>query len=232
MTTDPFGTSSGLIDHYIGTVEESWFGINPQYQENVTLLMWRVRLDNPEDYPQLPDGYTQEQFSVGPVWESYDGGATIEYPGKENARVNSNTQYGVILTRAIHDWNMRGVLESKGEGATEAKIWIGCRFEFTAEARKPFKNAQGETVTPGPKVMPTAFMGEGETLLKPVEVFDLDSLGLSMEELRDLTEAADKAENHGQFLDAAMKLTWLPSNGKVVTALADKSFWQALQTII
>lgn len=231
MSSDPWGTSSGLIEEYSGVVEDSWFGINPQYSEKAMCIMWIVRVDNPEEFPQLEEGKVQEQFSVGEGWESLDGGETIEFPGSPNRKIHSNSQYGKIIDRAIKDWGMRDILSERGAGPTEAKIWEGLRFEFKAEERPPFINRQTkEEVKLSPKVMPVSFLGQDGAPAERSPTFDVSQLNLTDSELEDLTNCANKSDAHGEFLDAAMKLTWLPSNGKVVAALADKSFWQALRT--
>lgn len=231
MTYDPFATSTGLIDKYTGTVMESWFGINPRYSETAHLIFWKIKLDDPGAYPQVEDGEIQEQFSIGDKWESFDGGSTVEFPGNPQKNFNANTQYGTIINRAVGEWNLREVLSSRGV-PTDAKIWIGLRFEFESQVlTKPFKNREtGELVEPKPKIMPVAYLGDSpEDAFVPE--FDISSLGLDNEKEQELRQAAETSSTYGQFLDKAMKLQWVSGDAKMVSALADQSLWQAIKLI-
>ena len=231
MASDPFSTTSGLIDHYTGTVIESWFGINPSYNADLHLLFWKVQLDNPDEFPEVEDGIIQEQFTIGPKWESMDGGETVEYPNKPEARFNANTQYGKIINRAVDEWGLREELGKRGASPAEARIWAGLRFEFQSQQlTKPFKNAKGELIEPGPKVMPVDYLGQGEEVVYE-RAFDIGQLGLSEEEAADLRGAAEASDSYGEFLDKAMKLQWVSGNASMVTALADQSLWQGLRLL-
>lgn len=231
MSYDPFATSTGLIDQYSGTVVESWFGINPRYSETAHLLFWKIKLDDPAAFPQIEDGEIQEQFSLGPKWESLDGGNTVEFPGNDKKNFNANSQYGTIINRAVGEWALRDILSARGV-PTEAKIWTGLRFEFMSQIlTKPFKDQNtGEMVEPKPKVMPVAYLGDSpEDIFVPD--FDISSLGLTNEQETELRQAAESSDSYGQFLDRAMKLQWVAGDGKMVGALADQSLWQAIKLI-
>lgn len=223
---DSYEVSTGLIDHFTGTVIGAMFGIRANYSETNYLMLWTIELDNPGDFPQVESGQMTEQFSIGPEWESLDGGQTVEYPGNPEKKFNGNTQYGQIITRAV-EWGMKDRLKAKGP-TTNAEIWVGERFEFKAETRRSFKNQAGETVSPGPKIMPVAYLG-ANTEIQNVPMFDMSSLGLEPDQETELRKVAAESGNYGQFLDGAMKLTWVTGNASMVTALADQSLWQAIK---
>jgi hypothetical protein len=80
--------STGLLGHYVGTVEESFAGTNAQYQEgNVVRLTWETSVDDvlQEDYDgEIPPSITRN-ITLGDGWDVNDDG--ILFHEDDEARV-------------------------------------------------------------------------------------------------------------------------------------------------
>lgn len=130
---DTYGTESGLIDKYIGTVEEVWFAIagRGMSAENFA-LNWKVRVDEIQagTPPANFDGTQNMRFGCGRGWASYDGGKTVEDPNNPERKLfHRNSGMGKLVTKAIKEFGMGPLLGSRGP-AQQADVWHGCQFVF------------------------------------------------------------------------------------------------------
>lgn len=231
MTKDSYEPDSGgLLDHYVGTIEDSFFGTDSRYNNGETLLMfWHMRTDNP-DVPEV-----DERFSCGGGWETFDGGKTAEN-SQGKTRFHPSSLYGKILQRCVKDFDIRDLLEERGD-SYEAKIWDGLVFEMGREDID-----YGGDIGKRERLLPQRFVGlagsesppEAE---KPVQA-ESEPAGENVGELlaslpADLVEqlraARQDATSHVQFVDRCMDLTGVVGNDRLVRAIAvEDQLWKEL----
>lgn len=231
MTKDSYEPDSGgLLDHYVGTIEDAFFGTDSRYNNGETLLMfWHMRTDNP-DVPEV-----DERFSCGGGWETLDGGKTAEN-SQGKTRFHPSSLYGKIIQRCVKEFEIRDLLEDRGE-SYEAKIWEGLVFEMGREdidyggeigkrerllPQKFAGLAGSETSPPGEKPAQVESGGNGETVAALLESLPDDLV----EQLR---AARQESSSHVQFVDRCMDLTGVVGNDILVRAIAvEDLLWKEL----
>lgn len=164
---DPWGTESGLLTNYEGTVIDAFFGKDPDYNPDTRMLFLKMSTDSPEK----PEH--EERYNLPPGWETWDGGQTVENRERgDSARFNANSAIGKLMTAIAKEDCAAGLDVLKERGSQrEAGVWIGTRW-FFEETKTPYKFKaradgpkgkkgdwiEGETV----KNYPTRFLGTTE----------------------------------------------------------------------
>lgn len=111
-------TSTGLLNWYVGTIEESFAGTNAQYQDGtVTRLTWETSVDDvlQEDYEgEVPPSITRN-ITLGTGWETDDDGILYHEDDEERADrgldpkdFKSSSFYGnliALIAGQTDDWN-------------------------------------------------------------------------------------------------------------------------------
>lgn len=217
--------AGGLIDHYVGEIEDAWFSTDSRYNDGQTLLMfWKMQTDN-VDVPEL-----EERFSCGRDWESMDGGKTAEHPQGKN-KFHPSSLYGKIIQRSVNEFGIRELLESRGE-SYEAAIWPGLRFEMSREAVD-----YGGEIGKKDRILPQRFMGvvgdggDGAPAPSPAAPAPVTSIldELDPALVEQLKALRADSTSHPQFVDRCMDLQGVIGNDKLVRAIAtEDQLWREL----
>lgn len=149
--TDSWTTELSSFDDYVGTVEDAWFGIDPNYNEEAVLLHWEISSTDFENA-------RVEKFPVGKGWTVEDGGKSAShFAGK---RFHSQSTYGKIIDRAVSEFGLAETLRARGL-ATQADVWTGLTFHFHRE-----EFDYGGEIGKRSRVMPIEFLGEAKGHVK------------------------------------------------------------------
>lgn len=216
-------TEGGFAREYSGTVEEAWFGTDARntFNPDALFIMWRIKLDDPLEFPGLHDGYTTERFSCGSDWATEDGGETAVHP-QEGKKFHQSSNYGKIINRAVKEWGLLPELQKRGD-PTVASVWNGLRFQFGPEPWK-YEDRSGE------RTMPIAYLGASDSGSNNAKSnFDLSSLQVPADHLAALKDAAATAGTHGAFVNNVLGLPEEVRTSTVMTALADEGLYHALK---
>jgi len=179
--------SSGLLGHFTGTITDSWFSTDADYQDGKTVcLWWTVEVEEvlQEDYEgQVPEEVTN-MLSIGSDWLTEDRETVTHKKGR--SKFHSTSVYGkllnIVLGKAegysqynqgrlieaeltdggddvdIDFGNLESVLQKRGD-PEQAKIWNGLRFEFRGMRFNYGKGRDGNLMMSGSKPMPARFLG-------------------------------------------------------------------------
>lgn len=213
---------TGLLDDYTGTIVEAWFGVDANYNPDATLLFWKFKVDDPPS--DLPDGETTERFPVGKGWQSFDGGDTIEDPERPGrVTLHAQSTYRRVIRTCLEEFGMGTILENRGS-ALNASVWQGLKFHM---ARKEFD--YGGEIGKKSRVYPAEFLGvEGEAAPAAAPATN-GSAAVDEELLAELKRVRADASDFPSFVDAAMELPGVVSNGNLVRSLASQDgLWTEL----
>ena len=149
--------SSGGLAGFEFTVEDAYFAPDPAYTEKagveVLFLHWVGTSDADGHEMMSADGF-HPKFSVGPDWQTLDGGKTIQHP-RGNAKVGKS--YGRMLKIAAEATKeLEGTPEDFLEHGDfrDARIWIGTRW-YMDEVERDFGGQIGKRS----ELMPVKFLG-------------------------------------------------------------------------
>lgn len=212
-----WATSTGLLDQYEGTIEESWFAYDPNYRDGeVPLLHWRI--SNVVTEEEAPDEIV-EKFSIGSGWQVVDNGATVEHESGRNKPFNRNSKYGMIIQAVIdnEDGAFEGglaALQERGD-PIEANVWEGLRFEF-----ERVEYDYGGEIGVRDFILPVAFVGEEDAPSSNGN----GSSQASRESLeKKLKALAKKAADHDEFVELATDLDAVVDDDELFASVVDDS---------
>lgn len=241
MSSEDWGTETGLFSDYEGIVTDAWFQTDSNVQDgNVYMLSLEIKTEDP-DHAQVFERYT-----CGPDWVSVDGGKTVQHPSK--SKFNRNSQMGRLIDRIIEI----GAVDVLGGRGTprDAGIWAGTTWYMEGVTSKgkirsgPNAGQDYEST----KNFPTKFLG----LVNPGET-KADMSALTAHSVTGMPEYADGAGwarhadfekvaalaplakvsvSHADFMDKAFALPGVMDNNDLVAALAEDgtgSLYQVLK---
>jgi hypothetical protein len=224
MPYNPFEGDTGLKSDYDGTIDSALF---IQEQNG-----WRLNLVIEAD-----DGESAVlKLGVGKAFTSIDGGETVQVPGSNTPKYNSNTAMYRFM-RAAMDAGAGEVLMDRSEklyeglGPFHANMWVGLRFHFDVEmdmdAQRMNEAGGWEKVEGGrPWIKPTEYLGLVEEKKAEGAINDAD--------MASLVATAKAATDHRDFMTKVMGLeaddgTKMAKNTAVVVRLKDESWFEALK---
>lgn len=157
MSSSSFKTTTGLPENFEQSIEEFWFGKNPnseQARDQIYAIVRGAMVD-------LESGDEEENtlyLSVGKDWEETKGGEAVKNKSGKG-QFHRNSAFGKFIDGAVKAGGeeLLELLESRGE-AYEAETWKGIRFRFE-RIDSSFQNAEGETITYSTPV-PQEYLGE------------------------------------------------------------------------
>lgn len=173
-------SSSGFLTGFTGTVEDSFFGTDPRYNNGETLLLqWEITVGEvtQDDYDgEVPETLTVS-FPCGKDWITEDG-VTAEHPrGKEtfhsssiygkliDAVTGKVANYGDIASRTdgadleVELGPLMAMLEERGD-PTDASVWKGLELAFAEVCFDYGENRKtGERMVAN-RTMPVGVVGE------------------------------------------------------------------------
>lgn len=128
------------------SIHASYFATDAEYQGGRQYLLHLIGLDENGDEATI-------KMSIGPDWDSGDGGNTVTHPTKKQQNINGSTIYGHWLSHALEIPELVAVLRSRG-GPTNAKVWEGLIIHLQEREIK-----FGRTIEPQQRLMPTEYFG-------------------------------------------------------------------------
>ena len=239
---ESFAGESGFvsIDNYIGTVEEAWFGVKPQYDANAHLMCWKVSVESVGEGCEMPEsGYIEEAWPIGKNWVSFDGGETVEDPNKEGRQsfTKTSTFFRGVIEPAVESWDLgRTLFERKPAGSEvgtfrHAVIWKGLRFRFAK-----VKLTYGGEVKDKETVLPVEYLGaesesaseggSGGAVASEASVL----IGMDPALIVKLKAIRLASGSHSAFVDKCLEdLTEIAGDTTIIMALADENqLWKEL----
>lgn len=229
MTVDPFSLDSGFPTDYSATVVDAWFGVPEDTRRGTNMMMvWKMQLDDPANFPQADGGIWEESFGCGDGWETPDGGETVVSPGVEDKRFRANSGYGIVCAKCL-EFGMGELLRSRGGSFREAKIWKGLRFHIDAVPYE-FTNRETKEKVKGSKNYPMEFLGEADGVsLAAGSGYAPSDLGATEEQFAQLQTLAKTASSYGKFMDESLGVDGVQDNDKLVMAIAEEGFYNYLR---
>lgn len=160
---DPFHFSTGLPEKFRGTVVDSHFGFDSEYNDGKTcLLVLEIQTDDAEIGEA---GRTKVLYPCGNGWEPADRGAKlIREDGKDPLKRPVNAQSGLAtLVRSAFEAGGEEVLRGRGT-PYDSGIWSGLTFDWE---RKEFSFEQGGEKRTYNRMLITGFVQDGATTTAP-----------------------------------------------------------------
>lgn len=122
---DPFHLETGLVEDYVGTIEDAIFAVDTSANGNGRLLL---KLSIRTDRTDIGEGgVVTEQYPVGKEWETQDRGATCVHPavqqGGRPRGFHESSGAGLLLA-ALGGLDQFDAMRAKGN-PMQAKTWIG-----------------------------------------------------------------------------------------------------------
>lgn len=87
---DPWQTSAGFADNFVGYISEPFFGVDEKYNPEAMLFCATLQDKDGEPLATL-------KYSVGRGWVSDDDGAAITHPAR--AKINEGSRFGYFVDR-------------------------------------------------------------------------------------------------------------------------------------
>lgn len=203
------------FDEFDMTIEKAYFAPVANFADGNMPMLHLIGTN-----PNLPPEYRIRTltFPVGVrkengVYEAADNGATLIRRDGGKVKFHKFSQMGRLVARVIAEFDLSDMLSARGD-ANEAKVWEGLRFHFKKEADEVFgKDEDGKDQISKGRVMPIAFLGEGDASDSTIEVGS---------GLRDhLLELARKASNHDSFVMLATTTPGVTDDVDLLNAVTD-----------
>jgi hypothetical protein len=219
MTEDDlWSTDSGLLSDYEGTVVDAWFGVNPQYNADVTMLFLKMQTDV-DSSPEVT-----EQYNCGPDWQTIDGGKTVIHPTK--MKFNRQSQAGILVDKVTELAGKE--MRERGMPPTTALSWVGSRWFMEAVTREGTRRDTGEKWQ-STRNYPAKFLGfsdgsdiqalhDGSGMAVGTPRSPLDSLDPAA--VAKVTTLA-KTLTHAEWVDKVMEIEGVLANDELVVLLPD-----------
>ena len=242
---NPFDTDDGFTQDYVATITKIIFAEDKfgNVQATVTNTYDQPILgDDNELRSERPEFYTVGGAKTWTAIEEGSGFGPVD--GNNDKRIRSNSGFGQLMLRIGELVGEQDLLERAPETGDanplyRAETYLGLRFHWVTEgAGEDYKFTDKETgeerkgKTRG-RQLPVEYLADGEQLAIPiVSEFDIASLGLPEDVLNDL---ATQAEGYGfnewqkAGLSLARDLQGTEAYGRLVPALSDRSFYEALR---
>lgn len=206
-----WGTDSGLVSDYEGTVVDAWFAVDPNINDSPTFLFLKMKTDN-EQFPEIT-----ERYNCGPDWRSYDGGESVIHPTR--VKWNNRSQAGILVDKAIA---LVGDPIEQWDAPTKAATWLGTQW-YVEAVSKPYKLRDG---TEGVSVRnyPAKFLGKvGVDAPAPREEGGVDRGSLAQPDSPVMTIIASMAKDlpHREWVDKVLEVEGVMGDDDLVRKLPD-----------
>lgn len=219
----------GGIGEGPATVTDAYWGIVPDYNEETILLCLEIEPDDGEK-PEKPFYYNAARTvdrSGNPFWEIKKGDNTklvnLRVDDLSKVKIGGQSGYGHVLAWAMgtdprnypgKGENAHGLakeIQAEGGDPTDAKIWIGRRFEF-AQGPSNLTARTKEDLEKGFRMWPVEYLGRAQSKKgshKPASSTSAVSNGqvdvaALKKELRKMA-LTDFEDNADGFRDAALR---------------------------
>lgn len=131
--------SSGLLGHFVGTVEKSWAGTNVNIGDgNVTLIFWETAVDDilQEDFDNVPPDAVNLSIGLGAGWDTDENGILYheddpmrKEKGLEPRDFKSSSLYGKIIDLVTGDEKYVGKYQIMDGGPED----VACDFSMAMD---------------------------------------------------------------------------------------------------
>lgn len=230
-------TSSGRPTDYTGTVEEMIFGYDSRIKGGEELIgIFKIKPDDGDDVETDEEGYVVENFTLGKGWKSLDGGETAE----GNKKFNKNTMYGRLIDHCIKELgSVDNAIAFFDGDTTEAKIWVGTHATWSeVDFPYPDKDNPGEMKhftmnLPHEITKAGAGAGSGTAAKKAASGAAKKATGKASNGAGDiegrLRKLAAAFDDHGDWLEQAMKIDGVADDDTWVAKLGDEDYYASLK---
>jgi hypothetical protein len=242
MARDPFDfDSGGFTTDYSGTITAVSFTPDQRGQNLEASITTKYDTPFPKDDGTLAVDRTERFIKVGSLdqWEAIDDGTAFRHvSGDPDKRVRDNSGYGTLIAKVVELVGRDALLAEGRDAPYTEKFWLGLRFhwgEVPGKAYKEFTDGEGKVVPAGtgkPKPMPDEYVGGSEASTNGHNAdFDLNSLGLSVPTVAELSRLAEAADSPQEFSSKALTyvLTLTDPSQAVEKDLATKALSKAPQ---
>lgn len=204
MSDDRFALEEGGggLDGFTGTIAEFYF----QDGEYGLSAMVKSAFDDPENYPQFEDGSFTQFYSCGKGWTTPDMGETAQHADGPQKRFNKSSKFGQFIEAIAKipgisealpaDWTMTKASSYKGMHLVWGRVPLEVRKQVDGEWK---------TVTEQ-RLMPIALADTQLSMPSSngAAAVDVDSLGLTSEQVNALSLAAQGAASGAKFIEAVV----------------------------
>lgn len=202
---DPFALEEGGggLDGFTGTITNAYF----QEGDYGLSLVLVSTFDDPENYVKFEDGTFTQYYSCGKDWTTPDAGETATHPGGADKRFNKSSKVGQLVAQVATIPGIADAVPADFSVYT-AKSWKGLHFEWGRVPVERRKQVNGEWTTVMENVLfPVAIAGGDKAAAggNGAGAVDVESLGLTSEQVNVLSVIAQGAETDGKFLEALAK---------------------------
>lgn len=201
---DPFALEEGGggLDGFTGTITDAYY----QDGDYGLSLVIKSTFDDPENYVKFEDGTFTHYYSCGKDWTTPDGGETATHPGGPDKRFNKSSKAGQFVAAVAQ---IPGIADAVPADFSvyNAKSWKGLHLEWGRVPTERRKQINGEWTTTIENVLfPVAIAGQGGTASSNgTGTVDVNSLGLTTEQVNVLSVIAQTADTDGKFIEALAK---------------------------
>lgn len=240
---DPFKLSSGLP--LVGadvTVKEVEFGYDNTYSADACVAMITFEPDEGETQRQL--------YSIGKNFEPADRGSTLTHKSGKNVNLNDNSNYGRFVKAFTDMADAKGALaetRERGTGPFDAAWLVGMKFTL---GELKYINTMTGTAVDKTLIVPVTYNGvasakgskaaakaapklapkaAGKAAVKKADPNEDEDFGIDdADVLATLIEAAQEAEDHEAFTDAALEVDGVASNKvwtRIIMSSKPGSLW-------
>ena len=223
-----FEEGGGGLDGATGIVTDSYF------QDGEYGWSWVVKttFDDPENYPKFEDGAFTRYFGLGKDWTSADGGETaVHTSGDASKRYNKNSQAAQFALRlasidgaqdAIPDFSPYVAASIKGAHLVWKNVPVSKRRPKEVDGKRVIVDGKEvwEDVEGATQLYPVALGGSSAPSSNGHGEVDVNSLGLTGEQISVLSTAAQTATTDGKFIEALATHPEIMSNSTFMGAVS------------
>ena len=224
-----FEEGGGGLDGATGIVTDAFFA-DGEYGWS---LVVKTTFDDPENYPKFEDGSFTRYFGLGKDWHSVDGGETaVHTSGDPSKRYNKNSAVAQFVSHlaqiddvqdAIPDFSPYVAKSLKGAHLVWKNVPVTKRRpKVDANGVRVQENGKDvwEEVAGATQLYPVALAGAGSPSSNGAAAVDVESLGLSTEEINLLSVAAQTCDTDCKFIEALAKHPGVMGNSTFMGAVS------------
>jgi hypothetical protein len=160
LNREAWATESGLLDSFDYTIEDAWFGPEPDsdYPDVIYLHMRGPAVIDGE----IVDEEYKVRFSTGKNWEVIDGGGGVE-SATGTIKFHERSGMGELVDKVIdlidEYPDLEAILADRGN-PVEAATWEGLSFHFE-RVEHSYTDRETEEERTYSRLVPTSHLGSG-----------------------------------------------------------------------